>query len=98
MLQAVFIDTEGSFVSDRVLQMAEAAAGHLRKLAAKPGRPEWAAAAARSTPEYFTDGIQIFSVHSDQELIATVRELPNYLTAHPEVRLVALDSIAAPLR
>ena len=97
-LQAVFIDTEGSFMPQRVQQMAEAASSHLSKLAAKSGRPDWTAAAARSTPQFFTDGIHVFSVHSDQQLIATLRELPNFLTAHPEVKLVLLDSIAAPLR
>ncbi|KAG8466106.1 hypothetical protein KFE25_001862 [Diacronema lutheri] len=92
--QALYVDTEGSFVPDRVEQMARALCTHLRAAAAHSGSAADLAAAQRVSASGLLDGIHVCRVHSHREQVALVRMLPAFLAAHPLVRLVVVDSIA----
>lgn len=92
---AVYIDTEGSFTPERVAQMADAALQHLEKTAASRRLPVWSTAGgAPATKEDLMANIHVFRVHDHVEQLATVRHLPVFLTQHPDVKLIVLDSVA----
>jgi len=100
--EAVYIDTEGSFMVERVAEMATELSNHLHKLAkgqaAKNKSQESAvsqmAAAQSMTRDRFLEGIQIFRVHDQTETIATINHLGAFLKLHTKIRLVVIDSIA----
>uniref|UniRef100_A0A673MH15 DNA repair protein RAD51 homolog 3 n=1 Tax=Sinocyclocheilus rhinocerous TaxID=307959 RepID=A0A673MH15_9TELE len=85
--KALYIDTEGSFLVQRVADMAEAAVQHCTLLAEDTGL------------------IQLYPfefIYETQNKILSniflVYLLPDFLSEHPEVRLVVIDSIAFPFR
>ena len=100
--EAIYIDTEGSFMVERVAEMASEISNHLHKLArgqaAKNKSQEAVAsqiAAAQSmTRDRFLEGIQLFRVHDQTETIATINHLAAYLKLHTKIRLIVIDSIA----
>jgi RAD51-like protein 2 len=100
--EAVYIDTEGSFVVERVAEMAAELSNHLHKLArgqAAKNKSQDAivnqiSAAQSMTRDRFLEGIQIFRVHDQTETIATINHLAAYLKLHTKIRLVVIDSIA----
>ncbi|TRY99734.1 hypothetical protein DNTS_033604 [Danionella cerebrum] len=87
--KALYIDTEGSFMVQRVADIAEAAVQHCTLL-------------AEDTEGFNIEKIlsNLFLVRCQDyvELLAEVYLLPDFLSEHPEVRLVAIDSIAFPFR
>jgi len=103
--EALYIDTEGSFVPERALDMADALVNHVTKSsqsssnrsAGKPGRiiPE------RFNEENILDGIHVFRVHDEASLVATIQSLPGFIRSRENrsdditgVKLVVVDSIA----
>jgi RAD51-like protein 2 len=100
--EAVYIDTEGSFMVERVAEMAAELSNHLHKLArgqAAKNKSQDAiisqiSAAQSMTRDRFLEGIQIFRVHDQTETIATINHLAAYLKLHTKIRLVVIDSIA----
>ncbi|XP_007259499.3 DNA repair protein RAD51 homolog 3 [Astyanax mexicanus] len=93
--KAVYIDTEGSFVVQRVVDMAEAAVEHCTLLAEDE---EQRKALEEFTKEKILSGIFLIRCHGYVELLAEAYLLPDFLAKHPEVRLVVIDSIAFPFR
>lgn len=91
--QAVYIDTEGSFTVGRCAQMAEAFSSHLAKVARQRADPARVEAAAALTVEALLQGVHYFRVRDAVEQLAAVEALPEFLAAHPAVRLVVLDSV-----
>nr|KAF6301171.1 RAD51-like protein C [Pipistrellus kuhlii] len=69
--EAVFIDTEGSFMVDRVVDLATACIQHLHLIA---------------------------GTGMEEELLAQVYLLSDFLSEHAKVRLVIVDGIAFPFR
>jgi RAD51-like protein 2 len=91
---AVYIDTEGSFLAHRALQMAEALVAHLRAAAAND---EQRAAAARLQPQTMLDRLLVYRVHDSMEQLAAIRAVSELALERP-LRLIAVDSIAFHLR
>lgn len=86
---AVYIDTEGSFMVERALQMAQACATQLhcaRAAISKQMEP-------RAMVEYFLSRIFYFRVCDSTEQLAVVNYLESFLEDHKEVKLVIIDSI-----
>ena len=100
--EAVYIDTEGSFMVERVAEMATELSNHLHKLArgqaAKNKSQDTVmshiTAAQSMTRDRFLEGIQIFRVHDQAETVATIHHLAAFLKLHTKIRLVVIDSIA----
>uniref|UniRef100_A0A8C9VTG1 DNA repair protein RAD51 homolog 3 n=1 Tax=Scleropages formosus TaxID=113540 RepID=A0A8C9VTG1_SCLFO len=92
---AVYIDTEGSFLVQRVVDMAEAAVKHCSLLAEDTEQRE---ALKGFTLETILSNLFLFRCHDYVELLAEIYLLPDFLAQHPEVRLVVIDSIAFPFR
>lgn len=94
--EAIYIDTEGSFMVERVLEMSKAVLSHLKTMVATHQRPAQVEAAKAFTEgaEMFLNGIHVMRVHDYTEQLSAVARLPGLIQANPKVRLVVIDSIA----
>lgn len=93
--KALYIDTEGSFLVQRVADMAEAAVQHCTLLAEDT---EQKGALEGLNVEKILSNLFLVRCHDYVKLLAEVYLLPDFLSEHPEVRLVVIDSIAFPFR
>ncbi|PSC75198.1 Sodium hydrogen exchanger 7 [Micractinium conductrix] len=91
--EAVYIDTEGSFMLERCCQMADALSRHLARAAAAKGDAAKAAAAAAVGRDALLAGIHYFRIRDHVEQLAAVELMPGFLEAHPAVKLVVIDSV-----
>ncbi|XP_062967853.1 DNA repair protein RAD51 homolog 3 isoform X1 [Cynocephalus volans] len=96
--EAVFIDTEGSFMVDRVVDLATACIQHLHLTAGTHVGEEHQKALEDFTLENILSHIYYFRCHDYTELLAQVYLLPDLLSEHSKVRLVIVDGIAFPFR
>ncbi|KAM4842812.1 DNA repair protein RAD51 homolog 3 isoform 1-T1 [Thomomys bottae] len=96
--EAVFIDTEGSFMVDRVVDIATACIQHLHLTAGAHMGEEHQRALEDFTLENILSHIYYFRCHDYTELLAQVYLLPDFLSDHSKVRLVVVDGIAFPFR
>ncbi|KAG9156906.1 hypothetical protein Leryth_015499 [Lithospermum erythrorhizon] len=80
--KAVYIDTEGSFMLERVLQIAQACVEDLHSSHRK------------MTPADFLDNIFYFRVCSYAEQTAVINYLETFVADHKDVKVVIIDSIA----
>ncbi|XP_008569491.1 PREDICTED: DNA repair protein RAD51 homolog 3 isoform X1 [Galeopterus variegatus] len=96
--EAVFIDTEGSFMVDRVVDLATACIQHLHLIAGTHVGEEHQKALEDFTLENILSHIYYFRCHDYTELLAQVYLLPDFLSEHSKVRLVIVDGIAFPFR
>ena len=91
--EAIYIDTEGSFMPERCKQMAAALCTHLRKIAAHRQDPRRIAAAESFTVDSLLSRIHVCRARDSTEQLAIVDYLPQFLDAHREVRLIVVDSV-----
>ena len=100
--EAVYIDSEGSFMAERAQRMCHAAVDHLRKVAAETRDPLHASAIDGFDVDALLSGIHVYRVHNQHELSAAVRSLRAFIgersAAGAAVRLVVIDSIAMHFR
>ncbi|XP_032136565.1 DNA repair protein RAD51 homolog 3 isoform X8 [Sapajus apella] len=96
--EAVFIDTEGSFMVDRVVDLATACIQHLQLIAEKHKGEEHRKALEDFTLENILSHIYYFRCRDYTELLAQVYLLPAFLSEQSKVRLVIVDGIAFPFR
>ncbi|KAI8915265.1 RAD51-like protein c-like protein [Powellomyces hirtus] len=83
--EAIYIDTEGSFIVERVVEIAEATLKALN--AGKDSQDS-------QTIEQFLSRIHVFRIHSYVEQVALINQLDDFLTEHPKVKVLIIDSIA----
>ncbi|MEW5299302.1 MAG: hypothetical protein WDW38_003392 [Sanguina aurantia] len=91
---AVYVDTEGSFVIERVTAIAAAAVQHIHHIAARPGKQELLAHAQAFTVEHILSNILYFRIHDYAEQVALVNMLDQFLEVHSQVKLIVVDSVA----
>ncbi|KAG2436443.1 hypothetical protein HXX76_006746 [Chlamydomonas incerta] len=98
--QAVYIDTEGSFMAERCADFADGAVRYVQSMAdqqAALGRPELLQLQPGGerpvTLESLMRGIYLFRVHDHTEQLGLVNLLPRFLAQYPQVRLVVIDSV-----
>ncbi|ELW61576.1 DNA repair protein RAD51 homolog 3 isoform X1 [Tupaia chinensis] len=96
--EAIFIDTEGSFMVDRVVDLATACIQHLHLIAGTHMEEEHQKALEDFTLENILSHIYYFRCHDYTELLAQVYLLQDFLLEHSKVRLVIVDGIAFPFR
>jgi RAD51-like protein 2 len=98
--EAIYIDTEGSFMVERVAEMAGEVSSHLLKLAKSSNARKndnyltHLSAAENMTMERFLEGIHVFRAHDQSELIATINHLPAFLRSKTKIKVLIVDSIA----
>lgn len=85
-----FSDTEGSFMIERVTDIASSFSQHVRRMAEKRADPVLIEAASRITTEYVLSTIHYFRIQDFVEQLALIRTLPSFLEKHPEVILFFL--------
>ncbi|XP_034534286.1 DNA repair protein RAD51 homolog 3 [Notolabrus celidotus] len=93
--QVVFIDTEGSFLLQRVVDIADAAVQHCALLVEDD---EQRAAMTSFSVETILSNIFLVRCQDYVELLAELHLLPDFLCEHPRVRLLVIDSVAFPFR
>ena len=86
----VYIDTEGSFMVDRVYQIASALESHLKMNC----RSRKANMSDIPRVADILSKIHCFRVHDYTEQLATLKMLPEFISTHPDVKLIVLDSVA----
>lgn len=96
--EAVFIDTEGSFMVDRVVDLATACIQHLQLIAGTHMEEEHPKALQDFTLENILSHIYYFRCRDYTKLLAQVYLLSDFLSEHSKVRLVIVDGIAFPFR
>jgi RAD51-like protein 2 len=94
--EAVYIDTEGGFMVERVAEMAESLSGHLVKLGrSKASRNNPDVASIRApTKEALLEGVHVFRAHDQSELLSIINHLGSFLKLKTRIKFVAIDSIA----
>ncbi|XP_076367605.1 DNA repair protein RAD51 homolog 3-like [Tachypleus tridentatus] len=93
--EAIYIDTEGSFIVERLLDIASATVEHIDLINA---RHEGEGQKKKLNIEDILKGIHYYRCQDYVELLAIVNILPDFLERHSKVRLVIVDSIAFPFR
>ena len=83
--EAIYIDTEGSFLIKRLLEMIEPLEKEMKDINSE---------SKKYSKEYFLERIHVFRVHSYQEQMALISQLNAFLSLHPKVKLIVLDSVA----
>ncbi|KFO57177.1 DNA repair protein RAD51 3, partial [Corvus brachyrhynchos] len=96
--EAVFIDTEGSFMVDRVVDIAAACVQHCHLIAEAQQEEDHRKALETFSLENILSHIYYFRCRDYVELLAQVYLLPEFLSEHSKVRLVVIDGIAFPFR
>ncbi|KAL8495625.1 hypothetical protein ACS0TY_019662 [Phlomoides rotata] len=90
--KAIYIDTEGSFMVERVLQIAEACAQDMLEYN-NLLRKESQACRVDKQPKEFLDNIFYFRVCTYTEQIAVINFLDKFVSEHKDVKVVIIDSI-----
>ncbi|CAK8677422.1 unnamed protein product [Clavelina lepadiformis] len=87
---SIYVDTENTFISSRLLEMAESTVENLRKRATEvKGLP---------TPDTFLSTIYLFRCQEAVQLLSVAHQLFDFIKQHPTVKLIVVDSIAHCLR
>ncbi|XP_019401260.1 PREDICTED: DNA repair protein RAD51 homolog 3 isoform X2 [Crocodylus porosus] len=96
--EAVYIDTEGSFMVERVVDIATACVQHCQLIAEAQQEEDHHKALETFSLEGILSHMYYFRCHDYTELLAQIYLLPDFLSEHSKVRLVAVDGIAFPFR
>lgn len=109
--EAVYIDTEGSFMIERVHEMATAISAHLSRLVesklpslpvthpnAQQNNTQRNILLSKITTDNFMNGIHVIRVHDQTEFLAVIHQLQSFLAANSRIKLIVIDSIAFPFR
>lgn len=91
--ECVYIDSEGSFMAERAREVAEGLAGHIGNLTRRKGYSSGGPHSAL-TAEGLMRGVHVFRVFDYVEQLAVLSYLPTFLSSHPRVRLLVIDSVA----
>lgn len=97
--KAIYIDTEGSFIVERVCEISTAVVTHLHEVNEVSMKDE----GQTTNLEHFSmesilSNIIVYRCHDYVQLIAVSHLLPDILKEHKEVKLIIVDSIAFPFR
>jgi len=89
--QCIYIDTEGSFVVERVAEMANALIAHLKAVADSNDDPTQKEDISSFSLQHILSRIHYFRVQDYVQQIAIVNALPHFLEQFSDVRLVIVD-------
>ncbi|XP_033108499.1 DNA repair protein RAD51 homolog 3-like [Anneissia japonica] len=92
--EAMYIDTEGSFMVERASEIAKAVVEHCGNVAASQNNNVQLKSMEKFTEDGILAGIHYTRCQDYIELIAFINTLPKFLSNHPKVRLIVIDSVA----
>jgi RAD51-like protein 2 len=84
--ECLFIDTENTFLKERVRRMAEECASHCRNI--EPS--------SHLTTESLLNGIHLIRCGTVDELREIIHDVEDYIRVHSKVKLIVIDSLAFP--
>ncbi|KAJ3287005.1 DNA repair protein rad51c [Borealophlyctis nickersoniae] len=84
--ESIYVDTEGSFIIERVAEIASETLSELARLSHQLD--------SSVTVESLLSRIHYFRIHGHVEQIALMNQLEGFLKAHPQVKIIVIDSIA----
>ncbi|KAK3195023.1 hypothetical protein Dsin_026333 [Dipteronia sinensis] len=90
--KAIYIDTEGSFMVERALQIAEACVEDMSEYS-RFLRNDVQACQVKIQPKDILENIFYFRICSYTEQIALINYLEKFMSEHKDVKLVIVDSI-----
>ncbi|GLJ25972.1 hypothetical protein SUGI_0498070 [Cryptomeria japonica] len=90
--QAVYIDTEGSFMVERVIQIAEACIQRLKGMSCSNVRKEEEDHRKLHVDDFLSN-IFYFRVCNYTEQIAAVNHMDKFVEEHKEVKIIIVDSV-----
>ncbi|VDK31810.1 unnamed protein product [Taenia asiatica] len=97
--EAVFLDTEGSFIPKRLRQMAVELVNHCENYADAEEKAACLEALSRiPTEESLLSKVHYIRCTGYLQLLAAVQRLGEFCKYHPNIRLIIVDSIAFPFR
>ncbi|XP_062500278.1 DNA repair protein RAD51 homolog 3-like isoform X2 [Corticium candelabrum] len=96
--EAVYLDTEGTFVVDRVVDIAVAAHNHLENVAKLTRDNIQTEILSALSLKHMIAAIHYVRCLNHLELLFQVSLLPDFIQEHPKVKLIIIDSIAFPFR
>ncbi|KAL4562810.1 hypothetical protein LXL04_026841 [Taraxacum kok-saghyz] len=91
--KAIYIDTEGSFMVERALQIAEACGDDMAEYSRLYHKGSSHFHEVKMQPKDFLENIFYFRVCSYTEQIALINYLDKFITDHKDVKVVIIDSI-----
>lgn len=94
---AVFIDTEGSFIVRRLSDIVKATIDHCKQTVRSRGSTSYDVI-KDFTEENILKRIYYYRCRNHTELVSAVHLLPTFLNSHSKVKLILVDSIAFPFR
>jgi len=83
--QAIYIDTEGSFMPRRAYEIAGGVCKHLRGVAAISSDEKITTVADGLTPRNFLENIFVYRVYNYIEQLTCVKSLGGFISKHPKV-------------
>jgi RAD51-like protein 2 len=86
---AIYIDTEGSFVVDRAVEVATGLSNHLHGL-----EDSGQASGPIPTTDQLLENIYYYRIHDYIEQIALINILPSFLKEKKNIKLIVIDSIS----
>jgi len=95
---SIYIDTEGSFMTERAVEIADSLVVHIASLREHLENQQQQLESHVPLPPpletpYILEHIYYYRIHDYIEQIALINVLPSFLTEHPYVRLIVIDSI-----
>ncbi|KAI4356783.1 hypothetical protein L6164_000775 [Bauhinia variegata] len=90
--KAIYIDTEGSFMVERVLQIAEACIEDMSEYSHHFPK-DFQACKVKMHPNSILENIYYFRVCSYSEQIALVNYLDKFITEHKDIKIIIIDSV-----
>lgn len=90
--EAIYIDTEGSFIVDRILDITKATIDHCKTVTDDEDTFK------QFTVDYVLSRIHYFRCQDYIELLAIVQLLPEFVHQHSNVKLIIVDSVAYPFK
>ncbi|KAG8451752.1 hypothetical protein GDO86_003808 [Hymenochirus boettgeri] len=96
--EAVYIDTENSFLVQRLVDLANACVVHCKLITQTHNNEDQLKAMQTFTLDDILSRIYYYSCHNYIELLAQIILLPDFLKDHTKVKLIVIDSIALPFR
>ncbi|XP_075051171.1 DNA repair protein RAD51 homolog 3 isoform X2 [Mixophyes fleayi] len=96
--ETVYIDTENSFMVERLVDIANACVLHCHLITQANQQDDHKIAMQRFTLNNILSHIYYFCCHDYIELLAQIHILPEFLAQHSKIKLIIIDSIAFPFR
>ncbi|KAL4223700.1 DNA repair protein rad51c [Mactra antiquata] len=92
--EAVYIETDGGLVLERLTDIVAATVKHCRHIASRDSDPDIQNIVSSMAVDKMLAGIHVYSCHDNSQLLGTVELLPEFLKENRKIKVVIIDSVA----